>query len=244
MDETVPAFTTMQEVAGHLPSECIFLFAHQIASDKWIGEFNVPSYMRWTVTTDQRPAYAYHRRLLQVLQSRHRGARWVLKAPSHLHNLPLLFDSYPDARVVVTHRDPLKVLGSLANLMASLQWMRSNQVSYERIVRSMSFGFAYQLEKLSQERDQGTIPNGQILDVRYADLVRSPIETVRSIYRSFDLALSPEAESRIRAHLEGRPRERRGLHDYSFADTGLDLAIERERHASYQQRYDVPSEVR
>lgn len=243
MDEIVPAFPSMQEVAGDLPNECIFLLAHQLATDKFIGEFDIPSYMGWTSAHDLGPAYAYHATQLRLLQSRHRGKRWALKAPSHLHLLPTLFATYPDARVVIPHRDPLKVLGSLANLMASLRWMRSDHVDYEGIVGTMGFGFHYQMENLSRLRDEGTIPGDQVFDVRYADLVKDPVATVRRIYANFEIPFTSAFEEGLAKRLADRPRARRGAHEYRFEDTGLDLAEERARHAAYQARYDVPSEV-
>lgn len=243
MDEAVPAFPSMQEVAGHLPSECIFLLAHQFTSDKFIGEFDIPSYMGWTSFHDIAPAYAYHRRLLQLLQSRHRGKRWALKAPSHLHLLPTLLATYPDARVVIPHRDPLRVLGSLSNLMASLRWMRSDHVDYGSIVEAMSFGFGYQMDNLSKLRDDGTVPGDQFFDVRYADLVADPIATVAKIYANFEIEFSDRFADNLRAMLAARPRSKRAVHEYSFADTGLDLETERAKLADYQARYDVPSEL-
>lgn len=241
--EIAPAFATMQELAGDLPNECIHIFAHQFATDMWLGFYHVPRYMSWLVGSDPAPVYAYHRRVLQLLQSRHRRDRWILKAPSHLHELPALFREYPDARVVISHRDPLRVLGSLTDLMATLQWMRSDRVRYDEIVRSMAFGFAFQLENVTRQREQGIVPDGRILDVRYADLVADPIGTVRGIYRHFDLPFGDELEVRLHARLAARPRGRRGAHDYRFEDTGLDLATERARLAAYQQRYGIPSEV-
>ena len=243
MDEIVPAFPSMQEVAGDLPNECIFLLAHQLTTDKFIGEFDIPSYMGWTSGHDLGPAYAYHKTQLRLLQSRHRRARWALKAPSHLHLLPTLFATYPDARVVIPHRDPLKVLGSLSNLMASLRWMRSDHVDYDGIVATMGFGFHYQMENLSKLRDEGTIPNHQIFDVRYADLVANPIATVRSIYDNYEIPFTKAFENRLRSRLASRPRGGRAAHEYRFEDTGLSLADERAKHADYQARYKVPSEV-
>ncbi len=243
MDEIVPAFPSMQEVAGDLPNECIFLLAHQLTSDKFIGEFDVPSYMGWTSFNDLGPAYAYHAKLLRLLQSRLRRERWALKAPSHLHLLPTLFATYPDARVVIPHRDPVRVLGSLTNLMASLRWMRSDHVDYEGIVAAMSFGFGYQMENLSKLRDEGTIPHEQILDVRYADLVRDPASTIRKIYGHFEIPFTSAFETRLDQRLAARPRDKRAAHEYRFEDTGLNLAEERARHKEYQARYDVPSEL-
>lgn len=243
MDEIVPAVVTMQEIGGDLPTECIYLFAHQFASDMWIGTYNIPSYTRWMVGSDPAPVYAYHRRMLQLLQWRHRLDRWVLKGPSHLHNLPALFAEYPDARVVISHRDPLRVLGSLTNLMSTLHWMRSDHPHHEGVVKSMAFGAVFQLEKIMQERSSGAVPDEQIFDVRYADLVADPIGTVRRVYASFAIPFTEAFEERLRARLAARPREARGAHEYRFEDTGLDLATERARLERYQQRYGVASEV-
>lgn len=243
MDEIVPAVVTMQEIGGDLPTECIYLFAHQFASDMWIGAYNIPSYTRWIVGSDPAPAYAYHRRLLELLQWRHRRERWALKGPSHLHNLPALFAEYPDARVVISHRDPLRVLGSLTNLMSTLHWMRSDHPHHEGVVKSMAFGAFFQLEKIMQERASGAVPDDRIFDVRYRELVADPIGTVRRVYASFEIPFTAAFEERLRARLAARPREARGAHEYRFEDTGLDLATERARLERYQKHYGIDSEV-
>ena len=242
-DRVVPAMRTMHELGAQLPNECIYIFAHEFACDMFTGFFQIPSYTMWKATTDPAPWYAYHRRFLKLLQWQQPRRRWVLKAPSHMNNLSNLFDAYPDAHVVITHRDPLRVLGSLANLMASLQWMRSDNVQYEAVVQAMAFGHAYLPERVMEQRDAGTLPADQIIDTRYPDLVAAPIGTVRSIYEQCGTPLTGEAEALIGAWMKQRPKDRHGVHEYSFADTGLDLASERARHEVYQKRFDIPSEV-
>ena len=79
----------------------------------------MPSYGAWLGQADLRVAYRYHRRLLKLLQWRCKRERWVLKAPSHLWSLASLLAVYPDARIVVTHRDPLAVLASMTSLMTT-----------------------------------------------------------------------------------------------------------------------------
>jgi hypothetical protein len=243
MDAAVPALTGMHENAGDLPTECIFLFAHQLATDMFTGEFHVPSYTLWLHAQDLAPVYAYHRRLLQLLQSRHRGERWVLKAPSHLGQLPTLFRAYPDARVVIMHRDPLRVIGSLCNLMAALHWIRSDHVDYDGIVRAMSFGFPYLCERVMKQRDAGELPAGRIDDLLYRDLVRDPIETLRGLHARWGRALPAEAEARMRAWLADRRHAKRGAHEYAFETTGLERDAERAKYAAYLERYAIPAEV-
>jgi hypothetical protein len=241
MDEADPAFPHMHELAADLPTECIYVFAHQFASDMFVGEFHVPSYAVWTGTTDLLPAYRYHRRFLQLLQWRHPG-RWVLKAPSHLGRLQELFAVYPDARVVITHRDPLRVIGSLASLMATLQRMRSDHVDYDAMAQGMAFGFHYLVEKVMTQRDAGSVPNERVVDVRYVDLVRDPVGTVRRLYEGWGLPFDEPLAARIRQRLAGQQHGQRGAHRYSFADTGLDLAEQRAKFSAYLGRHGIAAE--
>jgi hypothetical protein len=243
MNEIAPAFPSMHEITGDLPTECIYLFAHQFATDMFLGYYDIPSYAVWIGTTDLQPAYDYHRRLLQLLQWRNPGERWVLKAPSHLSSLADVFRTYPDARVIIAHRDPLRIIGSLCNLMGTLQSMRSDRVDYGKNVAMMSFGFVHLLQRLTRERSAGNYPEDRIIDVRYRDFVRDPMRTVGDIYERCQLRLSDTAMRFMQEHVATRRQGRHGSHEYSFADTGLDLATEREKYREYQERYGVESEV-
>ena len=245
MDEMVPAFTAMHENGGRLPTECIFAFAHQFSSDMFTGLYNVPEYTVWRSGVDQAPIYDWHKRHLQTLQwvTERPTTRWVVKAPSHLSALPLLFATYPDARVAMTHRDPLRVIGSLADLMATLHWMHSDHVDHGVLVEFMAMGLEMQMDHVTAERDAGAIPNEQITDVVYKDLVADPVDVIERLYASWDLPVSAEFRSALNAYLAARHTGRASGHDYSFADTGLDLATHRALLKQYQERFRVPSEV-
>jgi hypothetical protein len=244
MDEMVPAFTAMHENRGHLPTECIFAFAHQFSSDQFTGLYNVPSYTIARSSLDQAPIYEWHRRMLQTLQWGAPTRRWVLKAPSHLSSLALLFATYPDARVVITHRDPLRVVGSLADMMATLHWMHSDHVDHAVLVEFLCLGLELQMDAVTAERDRGDLPESQIADVRYSDLVADPVGTVTRLYDSWDLEVSDPFERALGAYVDSRHAHRgAGGHDYRFEDTGLDLATHRELVRPYQERFGVRSEV-
>jgi hypothetical protein len=243
MDEMVPAFTAMHENGGDLPTECIFAFAHQFSSDLFTGLYNVPSYTIWKSGRDQAPIYRWHRRMLQTLQWAEPTVRWVVKAPSHLSALPLVFAEYPDARVVMTHRDPLRVVGSLADLMATLHWMHSDRVAYDGLVEFMCMGVEIQMNGVTAERQSGALAEEQISDVRYTELTADPVGTIARLYDGWGLALSAAAESSIGRYVDARHHGRSGGHDYRFEDTGLDLAEHRALVSEYQERFGVISEV-
>jgi hypothetical protein len=92
-------------------------------------------------------------------------------------------------------------------------------------------------------RESGAVDPRSFCDVRYADLVARPLETIAGIYDHFGIALSAEAERRMRAYLAAKPKGRHGEHRYEFRHTGLDLARERERFRAYRERYGVPAEA-
>ncbi len=245
MDEMVPAFTAMHENGGRLPTECIFAFAHQFSSDIFTGLYNVAEYTMWRSGIDQAPIYDWHRRHLQTLQwvAERPTTRWVVKAPSHLSALPLLFATYPDARVVITHRDPLRVIGSLSDLMATLHSMHSDHVDHAVLVEFMAMGLEMQMDAVAAEREAGAVPDDQISDVVYKELVADPAGTVERLYASWDLPVTDAFRAALDAYLAARHTNRSSGHDYSFADTGLDLATHRALVAPYQTRFGVPSEV-
>ncbi|MGP0032278.1 MAG: sulfotransferase family protein [Acidimicrobiales bacterium] len=243
MDEMVPSFTAMHENGGNLPTECIFAFAHQFSSDMYTGLYNVAGYTMWRSTQDQSPIYEWHRSMLQTMQWASPTTRWVLKAPSHLSALPLLFTTYPDAKVVITHRDPLRVVGSLADLMATLHYMHSNRVDHDILVEFMCMGLEHVMDEVTAERDRGALPEDQISDVLYHDLVDDPMAVIEALYRKWDLPVTAVFRTNLEAYLGARHTNRSPQHDYSFSDTGLDLAAHRALVAPYQERFGVRSEV-
>jgi hypothetical protein len=243
-NHVVPEYRVMHELGARLPVECIQLTAHAFRSEELMGRHQVPSYAAWYAGCDLAPAYRFHRAMLQHLQSRRRRERWVLKAPSHLPALPALFAVYPDARVVVTHRDPLKILPSVASILYSTAYVRSDAVD-PRALLGWFTGETCRglLDGMTAFRASGAADPRRFHDLRYADLVARPLETIAALYDAFGLPLSAEAEARMRAYLAAKPKGKHGAHRYDFAALGLAPEAERERFRPYQERYGVPSEV-
>jgi hypothetical protein len=160
-----------------------------------------------------------------------------------LSHLPEFFAQYPDAYVVLTHRDPLAVLPSMTSLMATLRWQHSDTVDIHAVVKSVVFGTAIVFDHIARLRDDGRLPNDRIVDVRYDDLMLDPSAALRDVYDRTDRRLTPELETRMLAYLAAKPKGRGGAHTYAFADTGLDRVAVRERFADYMARYQVAEEA-
>ncbi len=241
--EIAPEYVAMHANGGALPHECIFLMSHEFASAHFSGVLDVPSYALWLATHDLAPAFRFHRRQLQLLQWRHPGERWLLKAPSHLTVLPALFSVYPDARLVLTHRDPAKTVASTISLMATLRHMRRDHVDVAALAQQLGRGMAIGLEKVIQERAERKIPDAQIVDLQYHDLMRDPVGAIRGLYERLELELTRETEERMRAYLAAKPRGKHGSHSYSLEAFGLDRDAMRERYAGYMRHYGVNPET-
>jgi hypothetical protein len=238
-----PEYETMHANSGALPNECIFITMNEFLSDQWSGCHVVPTYDAHLRRADHRDAYRFHRRVLQTLAQRARGARWVLKAPSHLGQLRALFAVYPEARVVHIHRDPLKCLPSALSLMGTLKWMRCEAVDMAPAIAGLPRGYAAMFRYEIEQRAAGALPDAQFFDLRYDDLMRDPIGTVEALYERLGAPLGEEARRGMIEHLARRPRGAHGPHRYDLATFGLDAAALRETFRFYTERFEVPEET-
>ncbi len=242
VDRLIPNFKAMHPMGATLPQECVALTAHDFASMVFTTTHTLPTYQAWLDRNDLRWVYASHRRQLQYLQWRCPAERWVLKSPGHLWAMGALLAEYPDARIVQTHRDPLRVIASLASLIAVLRSMASDAIDRHAIGREWTERLAAGLASATVARDARPGGAPPVFDMQFQDFIRDEIGMVRRIYEHFGLALSPAAEARMRRFLAANPKDKHGAHRYTLADAGLDVASERRRYEQYRSRYGIASE--
>ena len=242
VDRLLPEFKRMHPMGELLPQECAVLTAYDMRTMVWHTQFRVPGYQDWFEAQDHVATYRGHRRMLQYLQWRCPGAPWVLKSPQHLWALDALLAVYPDARIVQTHRDPLKVVASLTSLVSMLRSMTASPVDPHDVARDWTVRLAAGLGHTMDVRARGLLPESQVYDLGFRDFMKDEVEAIRSMYAHFGMTLSEEAEGRIRAFLAANPKGAHGGHHYRLSDTGLDEATERERYRAYQTRHQVPEE--
>lgn len=149
---------------------------------------------------------------------------------------------YPDARLVQTHRDPIKCMASTTNLMGTLYSMRSDQPFHADIFESIIMGEAtsQRLEQVIAQREAGVVPAGNIADSRYQDLMDDPLGCIESIYAHFDMELSATASDNMAAYLAQKPKGKHGAHNYEVNES---KSRERTLFKRYQALYQVPDEI-
>ena len=232
-----PDFQRIHPVGARLPEECLIIQSHSFVSFQFQTSHYVPSYQAWVEAQDLRGSYQMHRQFLQHLQWHGPRGSWVLKAPAHLFGLRALFATYPDAGVVLTHRDPLEVVASVASLHTALRGTFSDAVDPVAVGSEVCRRWADGITRALGSRDAGCAPADRFLDVMYADLIRDPLATVRRIYRHLGRGLSPAAEDRMRGFLAANPKDKHGRHRYSLAHFGLDADEVRHLYRPYGDRF-------
>lgn len=239
----VPGFTDFHPVGARRAQECVRITAGDFRSMTFAAQYRVPGYTRWLLDeADMSSAYSWHRGYLRHLQSRHPAPRWLLKAPAHLWHLQALLTEYPDAVLIHTHRDPLRVLASASALVALLRGAASAPTSVAEVAAEYAPYLFEAADRSLAARRNGLIAAERVIDVEYTEFVADPVAAVRGIYHRLGIELRPGTEQRMRGFLAAHPgRDGNGTR-YTFADTGLDPAAMRERAREYQDHFGVASE--
>lgn len=236
-----PALRAMHPFGATIAQECVALFMLDLRTLGMETQAYVPSYGRWLQGCDMSPAYAQHQRALRVLQSGQPTERWVLKTPNHLWCFETLLATYPDARVIWTHRDPGVVVTSLASLVNTLQGVFTKRRDPKPVANDWNAKSLHAIER-GMAYD-GRAPEGWCQHVAYRALIADPLETVRRIYAHYDQEPSPLHEKRMQAWIDSRGQTSFGRHVYDPVDFGWSYDGLAEQYASYRERYDVDREA-
>jgi hypothetical protein len=218
------------------PTECQYPMALSFCAQIFESSVHIPSYRDWFMKTSYLPAFRFHKQLLQLLQAEN-GGHWTLKNPWHPLFLNDLTTVYPDAQLVMTHRDPVEVVGSACSLIRHVRPMFSDKVDLPGIAAQMIDTFDHMIARQNTYRDAHG--NASIHDIRYPDLMRDPIGEMRKLYARFDEPYTAEAETAMKKLLAEAPQGKHGKHVYSLEEFGLTAAGIRAHFAEYCERYKI-----
>jgi hypothetical protein len=235
----VPHLRRVHELGARLPEECLMIMASSFRSFQFTSMYDIPSYQEWMEQHDLGPGYAYHRRVLQTLQWRCPGDRWVLKAPAHIFGIDEIFANYPDASIIHIHRDPLEVTASLASLTAAIYSAFGKRVDLHRVGRDVVECMHRGVARYLRVRDRDAARQSQFLDLDYRAFTADPMTTVRQIYRFLGLSLAAPAEARMARFLRENPKDKHGHHPYSLTQFAIDPEAETSRFKGYRDRFRV-----
>ncbi len=244
-EKIAPEFTGLHPLEATSPQECSEITAHVFRSLRFDTNYLIPAYRAWLDADVElnRPAYRFHKRFLRHLAPQPPAdGRWVLKNPEHLFALPALRAVYPDARIIFVHRDPVKVLLSVAKLTEVLRRPFIRTVDPLRIGRDESARWLDGTRRMIEVGDDAGLPD-PVCHVHHLDLVTDPKATLASVYRHFRMDMPDGVFDAVDRYVADRPRGGYGHPEYRFEDHGLDEAEEREKFRPYMIRFGISPET-
>lgn len=243
-------FTSAVQIAHDFdpeqPEECGPLLRGTFVSP--IDCLALETYRRWYLRQDQNrlaEGYRDYQRVLQYLQWERpvpENGHWLLKSPFHIYALPAILKLFPDATIILIHRDPTEVVTSFCSLMSYFYdvLLRLSPTDRLEMMHSTVDWCEEGMHRAESARaaDAGT---GRIYDVSYSELVRDPIAVIRDFYSRREYPYSTEFEGKMREWISENPRGKHGGHRYSPEQFGFKESELRARFDWYREAHEIPS---
>nr|WP_301287238.1 sulfotransferase [Sphingobium sp. OAS761] len=207
----------------------------------WEFQTRIPRWIDHYFAHDRTGSYLYEKKVLQVLTWYRGPARWILKSPQHMENLAPLKAAFPDATLVITHRDPVAVLRSLTTMLSYCDRIRRDPVDPPGLARHWAARIERLLRACIDQRDAWG--QDQSMDVMFHDYMADQEGTMRRVYDLAGLPMTAEAEGALLGYLDENPRHAHGRILYDLEGVfDVDVAALRDRFAFYFDRFPVRQE--
>jgi hypothetical protein len=234
-----PGFAAIHHLHPERPEECHRLLGNSFLSEIYGLRYRVPGYLDWLAGQDHTAAYGLHREQLRAILTRPAGATAVLlKCPFHLWHPEELAATYPGARVIRLHRDPVAALGSACSLTRTIRTARSDRVDTAEIGEFWLRRAAAATGKLART-GADACAGLPVLDLRYPDLVADPVRAARDVVAFLGLGWDAGTERRLRRAAGARGPAQPGRHRYDLRDYGLDPGRTGRAFADYRALYHL-----
>lgn len=222
--EADPRQASIHPWNAQAPDEEIMLLEHSFLSHVPEAFVNIPTYRSWINEQDWTPAYIYLKKLLQSLQwqKRQRGdvrERWVLKTPGHLGYLDTLFDVFPGARVIQTHRDPVETVPSAASMNHAMWALYSENEEANQAGAQWQERLSWGTLRAMDSRTR--FSEDRFADIWFRDAMKNPIDEIERVYGIFGIEMTPAARAGMEQWRVDNPRDKRPPHEYTLSDYGL-----------------------
>lgn len=231
MLDALPELMSIHPMSIEQPDEEVIILGQLFSSSMIESTYYVPSYANWLSEQDPAQAYADLIQILQSLQWQdpsRKGQSWVLKTPGHLMAMATVLEAFPDAKIVMTHRDPVATLPSYCSMEASLYRLGSDDITPVMIGEYWQVRLKQWLDNFMQVR--GQVGGDRFIDINYKELTSNAAEQGARVLEFAGIPMSAEIENGMVDWIEANRREHRAAHKYTLEDFGLDAD---EIHSGY-----------
>jgi len=230
--EMAPDFGDIHTIEWDGPEEDVILLDRTFTSMSYDSFYWIPTYGLWLREFDQAPAYRELREWLQVLQWQspaRDGKPWMLKSPHHLTAVDTVLDTFPECKIVMTHRSPSKAVPSYASMVCAISDQYSDQVDPSAVGPYWRDRFVSALSQFAAVRAKRP---DRFVDVKFQDVVSDPVGTATKVLGEMGLPADRDA---LGAYMVRNKDQRHGSHTYAAEDFGLSEA-ELERDFAFYEK--------
>lgn len=219
------------------PAECYSIMEAVLNSQ--VPDVKNDNYDQWLKGIDSENNYNWHKIILCLLQHKKPKKHWILKCPYHLNHLEQLFNYYPDAHVIHTHRDPRDAVTSLLHASKKENELYTNDPISMESLKRLIVPLEGSLKKSINQRKLGLIPDKQITDVYFNELVKNPVSTIERIYEKIGLRISREFRDKLSEYIKDNPRNKHGNYSYKATEFGISDDDILNRFRFYTDHYQI-----
>jgi hypothetical protein len=236
-----PGIESLHPIEADAPQECIELTSHVFRSPRFDDVYRAPSYRAWLGRSGYDEGYRFLARFLRHLHGPDEPPRrWILKSPEHVFSIDALARVFPDAMLVLVHRDPGHVLASAARLTELMRAPFTTAIDRREIGRKGADYWQDGMRRMVKLADDPSFPlRSRLAHVQYRALIADPVGTVARIYDAFGLELSRAARSAMAKKVARAPNGGYGANRYRPEEFGIDPVRERDRASIYAERFGV-----
>jgi len=217
------------------PTECQPLMGLDFKAHYFQAFARIPSYSSWLLhDADLTPTYAYERRVLKLLQWGSPARPWRLKCPTHLLFLDHLDQVFPDARFVMTHRDPVEVIVSVADLYAEIAGRFTDDLDRRYLGALNVEHWSAGMRRALDFRDRRGAD--RFCDIDFRAMQRDPLGEVARLYAWLGEPVTEEFEAGMRGWWRENAEQREPNVHPDPAAFGIDTCQVRPLFTGYTAR--------
>jgi hypothetical protein len=223
------------------PDECHVFMEQSCSAAGYLNLYDVPSYFDHMMKSlDFAASYRVHKRQLQLLQWRMQQPRWALKYPNHVLAMDAILQVYPDARFVMTHRDPVQVLASISKMTLTLRGTRYETVDPQHVGRQMLDFIRHHIDRIMSFCKS---PHGsRVTHVDYYRVVDNPATVMTEVHAALGVDSPDQVRAAVADWRQRNPKGARGSNPYTLEQFGLDPDEVADRFSDYMRHFDIPRE--
>lgn len=203
----------------------------------FIGFAELPSFAQWLGGQPPGISFRFLRDVLKYLQWQGLASPdkpWLLKSPNY-NGLELeILTVFPEARLLMPHRSPLKTLTSMCKLV------RCFRKAFGPLEPDLPLIVEYNILNMEAHlANRRAHPDLPLLDVRFEDIIGSLPATIERIYADAGMTLSEAAVGKMLSWNAENGMHKLGEFRYSLEELGLEESVIRAKMSGYFELLDA-----